>query len=75
MFAEYSNYIIIYVIIGFVHFLWRYGATIRKIIKYNSPPYNMNLHIVWSHLIFVEGFFWPVGLILRIVRKIAMIGV
>lgn len=75
MLDMYSNYIIAYIIIGIVHFLWQYGVCIRKITKYNSFPYNKNYHIVWWYLIFVEGFFWPIGLILRIVRKISTIGV
>lgn len=75
MLDMYSEYIIWYVVLGIVHFLWCYGVTVRKITIYNSFPYNKNYRIVWWHLILVEGFFWPIGLILRIVRKISTIGV
>lgn len=75
MWETYDNYIIAYVIIGFIHFLWRYGVNIRKIVKYNSMSYNTNYCINWGNLIFMQGFFWPFSLILRIVDKIALIGV
>ena len=76
MLEIYSKYIIGYVVIGLIHFLIRYGITYRKVIKYNktSPPWN-KLKIKWSNLIFIQGLFWPVSIVLRVVEKISTIGV
>lgn len=74
MWEIYGKYIIGYVIIGFIHFLWRYGVTFRKVVKYNSPPFNRNYRINYGNLI-LQGFLWPFCIIIRIVEKISLIGV
>lgn len=76
MIEEYSKYIIGYIIIGFIHFLIRYGITYRKIIKYNTTSISWDkLKIKWSNLILLQGIFWPMSIIFRIIEKISTIGV
>lgn len=81
MWETYGKYIIWYVIIGFVHFLWCYGATFRIIIKYNdyketSFAYEkLPADVKWSELIWLKGVFWPIGFVMDIVKFISTIGV
>lgn len=75
MLDMYSKYIVWYIVIGVFHFLVRYGVTFRIITKYNKFPFNYNLRVKWGNLIFLQGIFWPIGFILRIVEKISKIGV
>lgn len=75
MLNMYNEYVIWYTVIGIIHFLVRYGITVRTIAKYNKFQYNYNLKVKYGSLIFLQGVFWPIGLILRIVGKISKIGV
>ena len=71
-----NEYIIAYTIAGIIHFLIRYGITARAVVKHNkqSPSWNQ-WKVKWSNLILLQGIFWPVSIILRIVEKISLIGV
>lgn len=73
---EYGKYIFAYIIVGIIHFLIRYGITARAIVKHNKqvPSWN-RWKVKWSHLIFLQGIFWPIGIMIRIVEKISLIGV
>lgn len=71
-----KEYVIAYTIAGIIHFLIRYGITTRSVVKHNKQSSLRNQwKVKWSNLIFLQGLFWPIGLILRIVRKISTIGV
>lgn len=76
MWEMYGEYIILYCAIGVAHFLIRYGVTLRKVVKHNQSHFSSNqLKIRYNNLIFMQGIFWPVGIVLRIVEKISLIGV
>lgn len=75
MLDMYGKYIVWYSAIGVIHFLVRYGVTFRTITKYNKFLFDHNLKVKWGKLIFLQGIFWPIGFILRIVEKISKIGV
>lgn len=76
MLEEYSEYIVVYIITGIIHFLIRYGITVRAVVKHNKTHNSFNqVKIKWSNLIFMQGIFWPIGVILRIIEKISLIGV
>lgn len=76
MLEEYSEYIVVYIISGIIHFLIRYGITARAVVKHNKTHNSLNqVKIKWSNLIFMQGIFWPIGIIFRIVEKISLIGV
>lgn len=71
-----KEYVVAYTIAGTIHFLIRYGITIRAVVKHNKQSFSWNQwKVKWSNLIFLQGLFWPVGIILRIVEKISLIGV
>lgn len=71
---ENYKYIVIYIILGFIHFLWCYGLSFREIYKFNKISSN-KASIKWSELIFLKGIFWPIGFIMDIVKSISLIGV
>lgn len=81
MWETYGNYIIGYTIIGFVHFLICYGITVRVIQEYSKNPLKTKfpigakISINWSELILLKGIFWPIGIIMEIVKIISTIGV
>lgn len=81
MWETYGNYIIGYTIIGFVHFLICYGITVR-VIKENIKnslktkfSIGTKISINWSELIILKGIFWPIGIVMEIVKIISTIGV
>lgn len=73
---EYGKYILAYIIAGIIHFLIHYGITVRTVVKHNKQSLSWNQwKVKWSNLIFLQGIFWPVGIVLRIVKNISLIGV
>ena len=75
MWETYGNYVIWYVIIGFVHFLFCYGVTFRNMVKFNKNSIKTKLHIKWGELIFLDGIFWPIRFVMDIIKFISTIGV
>lgn len=75
MWEMYGKYIIGYAIIGIVHFLLCYGVTFRAVVKFNRKSITRKLHIKWGELIFLDGVFWPIGIVMNIVKIISLIGV
>lgn len=75
MWETYSEYIIWYIIIGFVHFLWCYGVSVRAMTKINKLSFRTKASINWGHLIFLKGVFWPIGFVMDIIKFISKIGV
>lgn len=74
MWEMYSKYIIAYIILGFIHFLWCYGATVRVMTQFNKTS-RRKASIKWGELIFLKGVFWPLGFVMDIVKFISTIGV
>lgn len=75
MWETYGNYIISYVIVGFVYFLFCYGVSFRVMTKFNKNSIKRKMHIKWGELIFLDGIFWPLGVVMEIVKIISTIGV
>ena len=74
MLEEYSEYIIIYIVISIFYFLINYGITVRKVVKYNKQSFldKQKVNLVG---LFLQSAFWPLTLILTIITKISLIGV